>query len=246
MLQTNQIYCGDSIELCKQIDDNSIDLIFADPPFNLKRSYGIDKDNRINYVEWCQNWIDIGVDKLKPGGTFIIHHIPKYAIILGNYMMKKLEFQNLVSWKTANMPIINRLLPENFSFLIFSKGNLKTFNRFGDSVEHKKCRHCNKILADWGGKKKHMKETKRVSDVWLDIERIRHNKNKHRTHNELPIKIMDRIIKIYTNKGDLVLDLFIGSGTTAESAERLNRNFIGIEISEEYCNITRERLNYVA
>lgn len=244
MLTLNKIYCGDLLDIYKDIDNNSIDLIFADPPFNLGRSYGIDKDNRDNYIEWCQQWIDLSINKIKDGGVFIIHHIPKYAIILGNHMMHKLEFQNLVSWKTANLPIINRLLPENFSFLIFSKGKPKTFNRFGDTIPHKRCRHCNEILADWGGKKKYMKDTKRVSDVWLDIERIRHNKNKHRSHNELPIKIMERIIKIYTYENDIILDPFVGSGTTAVAAKLLNRNFIGIDISPDYVKISNERLNY--
>ena len=81
-----------------------------------------------------------------------------------------------------------------------------------------------------------------LSDVWDDIGRIRHNKNKTRNANELPEKLMKRIITLFTNDGDTVVDPFCGSGTTIKACKDLNRNFIGFDLILENVEISKERI----
>ncbi|MDP8201943.1 MAG: site-specific DNA-methyltransferase, partial [Candidatus Tenebribacter burtonii] len=83
------------------------------------------------------------------------------------------------------------------------------------------------------------------SDVWTDIHRIKHNKKRDPHPCQLPIHLLDRLILLSTDENDIVLDPFSGTGTTAISAKRLGRNFIGFELDQEYVNISKEKLNFV-
>lgn len=84
-----------------------------------------------------------------------------------------------------------------------------------------------------------------MSDVWTDIHRIKHNKKRDPHPCQLPIHLLDRLILLSTNENDIVLDPFSGTGTTAISAKRLGRKFIGFELDSDYVNITNEKLGYI-
>lgn len=239
---------GDCIEIISQLE-GKFDLIFADPPFNLGRKYGKKcNDDYDDYMKWCKEWIQHCAWKLSDGGVFIVHNIPKNAFRIATVMEDAgLRFQNWVAWKTSNYPVSNRMLPEHFPYLVFSNGKLRVWNRWGDTVPHARCRHCDGLLADWGGHAKNMNPAgKRVSDVWTDIHRIRHKSKKSRAHNELPVLIAERFIKLYTNPGDRILDPFLGSGTTAVAAQGLGRRWVGVEIELENVEIAAQRLADIA
>ena len=155
-----------------------------------------------------------------------------------------LLFQNWVAIKFESWVNPYNLNPFHYVLLRYSKGKPKTFHRKGDLSSHQICRHCGGLIADWGGKEKYRnKEGKCLSDIWDDIERIRHKKNKKRIGNELPLKLMARCLKLTTNIGDTIFDPFMGSGTTGVACKELGRNFIGIEISPEYFKIAEQRIN---
>jgi len=82
-----------------------------------------------------------------------------------------------------------------------------------------------------------------VSDVWTDIHRIKHNKYRDEHPCQLPIHLLERIILMSTDEGDIALDPFVGTGTTVIAAKRLGRKFIGIDIDENYVNITKDKLS---
>jgi len=245
------IYCGDCLEILPKMPNNSVDVVFADPPFNLQKNYGYSFDDKLtekDYRRWTGFWLKAITCKITEGGQIWVHQIPKHAI----HTAHKLEevswpvgmvFQNWVAVKFESWVNQYNLNPFHYVMLRYSKGKVTTFNRKGDLSPHQYCRHCGGLIADWGGKEKYRNEEgKCLSDIWDDIERIRHTKNKTRDCNELPIKLVERCIKLTTNEGDLVLDPFLGSGTTAVACKELNRKFIGIEINEEYCEIARNRL----
>lgn len=240
------LYKDDSIKLLPLVSNETIDTIFADPPFNLAKEYGLKvNDNRSNkdYIEWCKKWIIECIRILKPGGAFFIYNLPKWNVILGNYLVESgLDFRH---WITINiklsLPISGRLYPSHYSLLYFSKGNPNTFNRIRTPIE--RCRHCGGEIKDYGGHRSAMNpKGVNLTDVWNDITPVRHQKfkSRKRTVNQLSTKILERVINMSTRRRDVVLDPFGGSGTTYDVCERLNRHWIGMEI--ESCDVIIERL----
>ena len=105
-----QLYKGDCLEILPHIHSNCIDTVFADPPFNLAKEYGSQvHDNRpeADYVAWCRNWIEHCVRILKPGGAIFLYNLPKWNIILGNYLSDSgLTFRH---WIAVNIKLIKTL-----------------------------------------------------------------------------------------------------------------------------------------
>ncbi|MFY7805641.1 MAG: DNA-methyltransferase [Limnoraphis robusta] len=236
----------DCLKVLPDIENESIDLIFADPPFNLGKEYGIKCNDSMNdqlYLEWCISWIEECCRILKTGGSFFLYNLPKWNILLGSHLIHcGLDFRH---WITINiklgLPIPGRLYPSHYSLLYYSKGKPKTFHKIRTPIAT--CRHCGGEIKDYGGHRKAMNPLGvNLTDVWNDIPPVRHwkFKSKKRKTNQLSTKILDRVIEMSTKPGDLVLDPFGGSGTTYAVCEKRNRHWIGIEIQN--CDVIVERL----
>lgn len=250
MIELNKIYHLDCLKGLKSLRDESVDLIFYDPPFNLNKDYGkkiSDKLQKNEYLNWQYELMEESKRILKPSGNLIYHNIPKWAFKVANHLDEiGMHFNNWIVWsESGSIPAPSRLYPKHYSILWFSKTKKKTFNK--QYLPISRCRKCNETVKDYGGKYKNLREENGekvtiVSDVWDDIHRIRHKKNKNRASNELPEKLMERILLMFSNEGDTILDPFMGSGTTGLVARRHNRNFIGFELNPEYIEIANERL----
>lgn len=242
--ELGKLYHGDCIELLGLIEDESVDCVFADPPFNLDKEYddGVDDNKSFSkYLSWCIDWLDECVRVLKPGGSLFIYNIPKWHTYLANYLNGKLNFWDWIAVDMKfSLPIPNRLYPSHYSLLYYVKGDRpKTFNP--QRIPLPTCRHCGGELRDYGGYKNKMNPNGvNVSDVWSDIYPVRHGNSKNRKYNELPVKLLDRVITMSTDENDVVLDPFGGSGTTYAVCELLNRRWIGIEIGN--CEVIKQRL----
>jgi site-specific DNA-methyltransferase (adenine-specific) len=246
------LYQGDCIELMNQLKPSSVDLIFADPPFNLDKQYasGID-DNLASeiYLQWCEKWLDGCINILKPGGSLFIWNLPKWNVPIAEYLSKRLTFKNWIANDIKfSLPIQGRLYPSHYSLLYFVKGDKA--NSFGpDRMPMDVCRNCYKEIKDYGGYKNKMNPLGiNISDVWTDIPPVRHSKYKKRKEaNELSLKLMDRIIEMSSKPGDTVFDPFGGSGVSYIAAELKQRKWIGVEIGpldsiiERFGNIEEER-----
>lgn len=91
-----------------------------------------------------------------------------------------------------------------------------------------------------------LKDGVSLSDVWTDIPALPHNSKEKVAHpTQKPIKLMERIIEVFTNEGDTVLDFCMGSGSTGVACKNLNRDFIGIELNKEYFDIANNRINKI-
>jgi len=232
-----KLYKGDCIDVMHGLPAESIDCFFADPPFNLNKTYGEDKKDNLpeeEYLNWCYKWINEGVRLLKPQGSLFIYNLPKWNTFLSTYLSNnsKLNFRHWVAIKqTFSLPIKGRLYPSHYSLIYFVKGNKpKTFNP--PRIPIQVCRHCGGEIPDYGGyKNKINPKGLNLSDIWLDIPPVRHNRYKKRKENVLSLKLLDRILDISTEEGDIVLDPFGGSGTTYVAGELKKRNWIGIEIT---------------
>jgi site-specific DNA-methyltransferase (adenine-specific) len=229
------LYQGDCLDFLRCVDDDSVDLVFADPPFNLNKLYPSEIDDQIkteHYIEWCEKWIYECIRVLAHGGALFLWNLPKWNSVLSRYIGHYLTFRNWISVDIKySLPIQGRLYPSHYSLLYFVKGEKpNTFHP--DRLPMQICPKCFCELKDYGGYKNKMNpDGINLTDVWLDIPPVRHAKYKRRQGaNELSLKLMDRIIEMSTNEGDLVLDPFGGSGTTYMAAELKNRRWIGSEI----------------
>lgn len=231
------LFQGDCIQLMRSLPEESVDLIFADPPFNLSKVYesGInDNISEDEYLRWTEEWIVEAVRLLKPGGSIFVYNIPRWSTEIATILNRYLEFRHWISlnFRGYTPPIKYKLNVTHYGLLYYVKGNKPSaFNP--QRIPMKTCRHCGGEIHDYGGKKKNVSELGQViSDVWEDIHPVRHKSRKTRDSNELPIKLLLRIIALASNEGDLVFDPFGGSGTTYKAAEMLGRKWIGVEIGD--------------
>lgn len=258
-MKKNIIYNGDCIEILKKkIEKNSIDLIFADPPYNLSGN-GLnwkgnktggdwfmvneewDKMTSKDYIKFTKEWI-LGCHKvLKNNGSIYIacsyHNIGEVMIVL-----KQLNYKinNIITWyKTNAMPnITRRVFTHSTEFIVWAvKGSGWIFN-------YEKIKEINPE------KQKNGKE-KQMRDFWemplvQGKERLKGEDGKALHPTQKPEEMLKRIILASSNEGDIVLDPFMGSGTTAFVAQKYNRNFIGIEKENKYVKATKKRLEFLS
>lgn len=243
MLPINQVLQGDCLKLFAEFPSNSVDVVFADPPFNLKKKYNSHKDKLLetDYLEWCELWINECVRVLKDDGFIFLHNIPKWLTYYANILNKQMFFRHWISWEAMTAPMGKTLQPAHYGILFYSKGEAK--KRFKE-IRHPHQRDRKGILVkDYGGKKGILHPFGPLcSDVWTDIHRIRHAKNRDDHPCQLPVHLLERLILMSSEEGDVILDPFLGTGTTAIAAKRLGRNFIGFEKDSEYCKIANEKI----
>ena len=230
------LFSTDCMALLPSVCDGVIDAIFADPPFNLGKEYGEHSNDRRSdddYLIWCKTWIGECVRVLKPGGALFLYNLPRWNVLLGAYLFELgMEFRHWIAIEiSACLPIPGRLHPSHYSLLYYTKGKPKTFRRIRTPIQT--CRHCGGEIKDYGGHRDAMNpQGVTLKDVWTDIPPVRHwkFKSKERRANALSTKILDRVIEMSTEPGDLVLDPFAGSGTTFAVCEKKRRRWLGSEI----------------
>lgn len=240
----DRIIEGDCLKVLRQIPDDSVDASFADPPFNLKKKYTSYDDKKAleDYLSWCEEWLSELVRVTTPQGSIFVHNIPKWLTYFAGHLNQIAVFRHWISWDSMSVPLGKTLLPAHYGILYYTK-RAKGFKFYDVRIPHKKCRLCDAFLKDYGGKKAQMHPFGTLaSDVWTDIHRIRHNKRRDEHPCQLPIHLLERIVLMSSDPGDVILDPFMGTGTTAVAAKRLGRHFIGIDIDEEYAQIARENV----
>lgn len=231
-----ELYQGDCLQLMSTMNDSSYDVVFADPPFNLGKMYGDhynDKTSESDYLEWSRQWIKESARLLSPGGAFFLYNIPKWNIHNAAFMSDLgLNFRH---WITIDikfgLPVQGKLYPSHYSLLYFTNGKPRTFTRPRTPIEV--CRHCGKDIKDYGGHRNKLHpDGLNLTDVWHDIPPVRHKRTKNRGANELSEKLLERVLTISSNEGDRVFDPFGGAGTSYAVAERMHRNWTGVELGE--------------
>lgn len=239
----NTISNTDAIEFLKSLPDDSVDLFFTDPPYNLNKNYDSSSDNMSEdeYIRWCVEWLTEAVRILKPGGALFLLHIPKYAIPLSAFLQTKLTFQHWIVWNAMGAYSKRPVMPAHYAILYFTKGKPAIVNEV--RTEHKRCRKCGELIADYGGKKHLIHPVgPLISDVWNDIGRAKH-KQRQQHPCKLPERLVERILKIASNPGSVIVDPFVGAGTTAVIAKQMDREYWVNDLSPTYVGMTKENLN---
>lgn len=168
---------------------------------------------------------------MKPGGAVFLWNLPKWNLLLGPFLASRLTFRHWIAVDIKySLPIAKRLYPSHYSLLYYVKGSRPAIFH-PDRLPVPCCRRCGRELKDYGGYKDKMNPNGvNLSDVWADISPVRHARYKKRQENALPVKVLDRVISIASDPGCLILDPFVGSGTTAVVAEFSHRRWIGIDL----------------
>ncbi len=256
----DKIITDDSLKIMKQIPDNTVDVSFIDPPFNLVKSYNSYKDNKgeQEYIEWSKEWILEMIRITKPTGSIFIHNIPKWLMEYYRIIMNEKEnikednpyFEHLkdlrvidwIVWNEPGSPKGRYLYASHYGILYLGKSNKTKF--FNLRTPHKFCPTCHALLKDYGGKKAQVNEFGTIlSDVWDDIHRYKHSKRRDSHPNQLPEALLERILLMSADEGDLVLDPMVGVGTTCIAAKKLGMHYIGIDMDDNYCKIARQKLS---
>jgi len=241
------LYEADCLDVLPCVAGEAVDMVFADPPFNLGKEYGRRVDDALEteeYLAWCRRWLDECVRVLKPGGALFVFNLPRWNVLLGAHLSQRgLTFRHWIAVNLkVGLPIRGRLYPSHYSLLYYTRGKPKTFTRIRTPIEL--CRHCGGEIKDYGGHRGAMNpKGVNLSDVWNDVPPVRHwkFKSKKRKANQLSTRLVGRAVELATRPGDLVLDPFGGSGTTFDVCEHLDRRWIGVE--RESCDVIVERLS---
>lgn len=242
------IILGDAIEaLSKEIVDNSINLIFADPPYNIGKNFNGRKDkweSDEDYLDWCYQWLDLCIKKLKPNGSFYVMTSTQNMPYFDIYLRKRLTVLSRIIWYYDSSGVQAKKyygsLYEPILFCVKDKDNY-TFNSEDILVEAKT--GAIRKLIDYRKPVPTVYNSKKVpGNVW-EIPRVRYRMDEYENHpTQKPVALLERIIKASSNEGDIILDPFSGTFTTSFVAKQYKRKSIGIEIEEEYVKIGLRRL----
>ena len=235
---------GDCLDYLSRLATDSVDMVFADPPFNLKKSYATYKDNLPlpEYLDWTYQWLEECVRVLKPTGSIFVYNIPKLLTFTAARLNELAQFRHWIAWNSGGRPLGKTLQPAHYGILLYSKTRDMKF--YDVRAPHKRCRRCAQFLTDYGGKE-HLRHHfgYLVSDVWDDLHRVRHRKRRIENHPcQLPVPLLERMILMTTDEDDVILDPFAGSGTAAVAAMQMGRKYVGIDIDPEYFAATHEKL----
>jgi len=237
------IYIGDCFNCLDNVPNGSCRLVFADPPYNMGKKFGNNHDKwetPEHYRDWCIEWIDRCTKKLTADGSLMIMGHPRYSSYLLPHLDKNLVYTNqIVYYYTDGMPE-KKNFERRYEVILYYRRNENKYVFNLENVRIPLVRY----------EKTSNPEGKNPSDVW-QIHRVRWN-SKERvslTNGKIahaaqkPIRLMRRIILSVTSEGDLILDPFLGTGTTSVAAKELKRKSIGIELNAEYAKIALRRIN---
>lgn len=241
------IFCGDALEFLNGLPNNSADIVFLDPPFNLGKRYGrrsvkADLVGQDEYFKYMTAVLRRSAAILKEGGAVYLYHIPRWGFRLANILEEELTFRHWIAISMKNGFVRGTsLYPAHYSLLYFTRGKPAHFHR--PKIEPSRCRHCKKFTKDYGGYKDFVKDGINLSDFWDDLSPVRHKKFKHRKSNELPLEIPRRVIKVSGAPGALLVDPFAGSGTSLVAAVEGHMRFIACDLEKSYCRLIHRRLS---
>lgn len=244
------LYNGDSLELLSQLPENSVDMIFADPPYNLSNGgFTVHAGRRVsvNKGEWDRSkgfaidsafhssWIAACRRVLKPHGTIWISGT-YHSIYQCGYALQENGYHilNDVAWfkPNASPNLSGRYFTASHETLIWARKEKDAKHIFN---------YKSMKMGDWHLEDFIKKPTKQMRSVWA-IGTPKNGEKKFGKHpTQKPLALLDRIVLASTNKGDIILDLFTGSSTTGLAAIQYGRKFVGIDTEKKYLDLSVKR-----
>lgn len=244
--KNTKILHGDIFEGLSSLESSSVDLIFADPPYNIGKDFDglIDLKDESQFLNWCYEWISECHRVLKNTGTFYLMNSTQNMPFLDIYCRDKFTIMSRIVWHYDSSGVqAKRYFGSMYEPILMMVKDAKayTFNHKNIQVEAKT--GATRQLIDYRKSPPQPYNTKKVpGNVW-DYSRVRYKMEEYENHpTQKPEALLERIILASSNEGDKVLDPFSGSFSTGAVAINHSRKFIGIEINEEYVKIGLRRL----
>lgn len=245
--QQSFVALGDSLAILSQMRDETVDLIFADPPYNIGKDFGNNKDTWESvqgYISWCKTWIDECFRVLKPEGTFYFMTATQHMPYLDVYVSEKYNVLARIIWAYDSSGVQSKKifgsLYEPVLMVNKSPHARYTFNFEDILVEAKTGAKRN--LIDYRKSPPQPYNTQKIpGNVW-EFNRVRYKMKEYENHpTQKPEALLERIICVSSNPGDIVLDPFAGSFTASAVAIKLNRRAIGIDYNDDFYKIGLRR-----
>ena len=242
----DRIHCEDALQGLARIPDASIDLLVADPPYGLGKDYGNDSDKLAAdaYLHWTGQWIAAALPKLKANGSLYIFLTWRYSPEIFVMLKKHMAMINEIVWD-RRVPSMGgstrRFSSVHDTIGFFAKARDYYFDvdavRIPYDAETKKARSRSIFVgAKW------LEIGYNPKDVW-SVSRLHREHPERADHpTQKPLEIVERMIKASCPPDGVVLDPFMGSGTTAVAAKRCGRHFAGFELNPDYCRLAEARL----
>lgn len=250
----NKTINSDSITFLQQMPENSIDLIVTDPPYNLTKKYDSNifyatKDEK--YSVWLEKWIKECFRILKKNGSMYVCCDWKSSVILYKNLKKYFYIQNRITWSRDKGRASYKNWKNNIEDIYFVTKDPKKY-----TFNWKKIKILKKVIAPYTDKNKKPKDWYSVGktkyrltshpNIWTDLTIPFWSMKENTIHpTQKPEKLIAKLILASSNENDIVLDPFLGSGTTSVVAKKLNRKYIGIEIEKNYALLSEKRISMV-
>ena len=245
----NKIINGDAFQILDKLPENTFDLLFADPPYNLTKNFGensFKQTSADDYETWLDSWLSQTVRLLKPTATIYICGDWRSSSAIQRIGSKYFILRNRITWEREK----GRGAAKNWKnssedLWFFTASDEYVFNLESVKIKRKVLAPYkeNGVPKDWEKSDAGDFRLTSPSNLWTDLTVPFWSMPENTAHpTQKPEKLLAKIILASTNENDLILDPFLGSGTTAVVAKKLNRQYIGIERDENYCLLTEKRL----
>ncbi len=244
---TTSIWLGNCLDVVKDLPDSCIDLVFADPPYNIGKQFVDFKDfwpSDSEYANWCHSWLDLCIRKLKPTGSLYVMTSTQAMPYLDLWLRERITILSRITWHYDSSGVqAKKYFGSLYEPILFCVKDPKSYTFNTSDIE---------VVARTGAVRKLIdyrketptpyKTTKVPGNVWY-LPRVRYRMPEYEEHpTQKPEALLERIIKASSSVGDVVLDPFAGTFTTCAVAQRFGRRSIGIEMQPDYFKIGLRRL----
>ncbi|MBP3546085.1 MAG: site-specific DNA-methyltransferase [Alphaproteobacteria bacterium] len=245
----NKTIIGDSLKVMEKLPRSFVDLLIVDPPYNLSKNYHGNKFNKTNnneYEQYTVAWIEKALPLLKPNASIYVCCDWKSSLVIGPVLQRYFQIQNRITWQREKGRGASHNWKNGMEDIWFATMS----NNYIFNLDDVKIRR--KVLAPYkeNGKPKDWEQTEDgrfrntcPSNFWDDISIPYWSMPENTAHpTQKPEKLIAKLILASSNKGDVVFDPFLGSGTTSVTAKKLERQYVGIEQNPNYCIWAEKRL----
>ena len=253
----NDVRNGDCLELLPQLPGESVDLVFADPPFNIGYEYDqySDRKSKADYLAWTDRWLAAAVRVLKPDGSMFVAIGDEYAAEMKVRLDGLgLTMRNWIVWHYTFGVNCTKKFNRSHAHIFYYVRNPKRFTFNADEVRvpsarmttyaDRRANPVGKLPDDtWVLRPQEAgHHFAPESDTWYESRVCGTFRERTGHPCQMPESVLERIIRAASNPGNVVLDPFAGSGTTLAVAKRLRRKYLGIELSDAYTHAINDRL----